>query len=134
MLAETIADAAHNWMEMEQPVSIKGTRNSGIIDAPKSDIFDAPAYVRFILAPLAWAELADAARSSGLAGYESEMHKCLNHVLQVYEAHGIEELSLGKVRDLLRIRNVGTNDDKAVLGSVPQIRKAFIDIQVHLLR
>ena len=105
-----------------------------LIDAPQSDIFDVLAYVRFTLAPLARAQRASAARSSGLGGYELEMRQFLNYVLQAYEAHGVEELSLRKIRDFLRIRYGGTNDAKAALGSVAEIRKAFIDIQGHLFR
>ena len=105
-----------------------------LIDAPNSDIFDVLAYVRFTLAPLARAERAHVARTSGLAGYEAEMRQFLDYVLQAYEAHGIEELSLGKVRDFLRIRYGGTNDAKAALGSLADIRKAFVDIQGHLFR
>ncbi|MGB3627602.1 MAG: type I restriction-modification enzyme R subunit C-terminal domain-containing protein, partial [Henriciella sp.] len=103
-----------------------------LIDAPDSDVFDVLAYVRFTLAPLARAERADAARSAGLGGYEFEMRQFLDYVLQAYAAHGFEELSLGKIRDFLRIRHGGTNDAKAVLGSVAEIRKAFVDIQGHL--
>lgn len=103
-----------------------------LIDAP--NIFDVLAYVRFTLAPLARAERAGAARSSGLDGYELEMRQLLDYVLQAYEAHGVEELSLRKIRDFLRIRYGGTNDAKAVLGSVSEIRRAFIDIQGHLFR
>ena len=105
-----------------------------MIDAPNSDIFDALAYVRFTLAPLARAERADAARSSGLGGYELEMRQFLDYVLQAYEAHGVGELSIRKIRDFLRIRYGGTNDAKAALGSVSDIRKAFIDIHGHLFR
>ncbi len=105
-----------------------------LIDAPNSDIFDVLAYVRFTLAPLARTERADAARSSGLGGHELEMRQFLDYVLQAYEAQGVEELSLRKIRDFLRIRYGGTNDAKAVLGSVSEIRKAFIDIQGHLFR
>ncbi len=105
-----------------------------LIDAPNSDIFDVLAYVRFTLAPLARAQRAGAARSSGLGGYEFEMRQFLDYVLQAYEVHGVEELSLRKIRDFLRIRYGGTNDAKAALGSVAEIRKAFIDIQGHLFR
>jgi type I restriction enzyme, R subunit len=105
-----------------------------LIDAPNSDIFDVLAYVRFKLAPLARAQRAGAARSSGLGGYELEMRRFLDYVLQGYEAHGVEELSLRKVSDLLRIRYGGTNDAKAALGSVAEIRRAFVDIQGHLYR
>ncbi|TCT29734.1 EcoAI/FtnUII family type I restriction enzme subunit R [Martelella mediterranea] len=105
-----------------------------LIDAPNSDVFDVLAYVRFTLAPLARAERAEAARSAGLGGYESEMRQFLDYVLTAYEARGIEELSLGKIRDFLRIRYGGTNDAKAALGPVSEIRKAFVDIQEHLFR
>ncbi len=105
-----------------------------LIDAPNSDVFDVLAYVRFTLAPLARAERVEAARSAGLGGYEVEMRQFLDCVLQAYADHGVEELSLGKNRDFLRIRYGGTNDAKAVLGSVAEIRKAFVDIQGHLFR
>ncbi|WP_327203976.1 type I restriction-modification enzyme R subunit C-terminal domain-containing protein [Palleronia rufa] len=77
---------------------------------------------------------ADAARLAGLGGYEVEMRQFLDYVLQAYADHGVEELSLGKIRDFLRIRYGGTNDAKAVLGSVADIRKAFVAIQGHLFR
>ncbi len=105
-----------------------------LIDAPNSDVFDVLAHVRFALAPLARVERAEAARSAGLGGYEVEMREFLDYVLQAYADHGVEELSLGKIRDFLRIRYGGTNDAKAVLGSVAEIRKAFVDIQGHLFR
>lgn len=105
-----------------------------LIDAPNSDIFDVLAYVRFTLAPLARTDRAGAARANGFNGYEAEMRHFLDYVLQAYEAHGVEELSLRKIRDFLRIRYGGTNDAKAHLGSVSEIRRAFIDIQGHLFR
>ncbi len=70
----------------------------------------------------------------GLGGYEAEMREFLDYVLRAYEAHGIEELSPRKLADFLRIRYGGTNDAKRVLGSVPEIREAFIGIQKHLFR
>ncbi len=110
------------------------TATRAFIDAPNSDVFDVLAYVRFTLAPLARVQRAEAARSAGLGGYEFEMRQFLDYVLQAYADHGVEELSLGKIRDFLRIRYGGTNDAKAVLGSVAEIRKAFVDIQGHLFR
>ncbi len=68
-----------------------------LIDAPNSDVFDVLAYVRFTLAPLARTERAEAARAAGLGGYEFEMRQFLDYVLQAYAAHGVEELSLGKI-------------------------------------
>ena len=115
----------------------RGNSNSNmrrLIDSPNSDVFDVWALVRFALAPRARAERAEAARSAGLGGHEVEMRQFLDHVLKAYADHGVEELSLGKIRDFLRIRYGGTNDAKAILGPVSEIRKAFVDIQGHLFR
>lgn len=103
-----------------------------LIDAPNSDIFDVLAYVRFMLAPLARSERAERARSTGLPGYEDEMREFLDFVLRGYETHGVDELAVAKVSDLLRIRYGGTNEAKQRLGSVAEIRAAFVGIQEHL--
>jgi type I restriction enzyme, R subunit len=105
-----------------------------LIDAPNSDVFDVLAYVRFTLAPLTRSQRAEAARSTGLSGYEPEMREFLDYVLRAYEAHGIAELAPVKIADFLRIRYGGTNDAKRHLGPVPAIRDAFVGIQAHLFR
>ena len=103
-------------------------------DAPNSDIFDVLAYVRFTLAPLARSQRVRTACASGLGGYEREMRSFLEFVLGHYERNGISELASGKVADFLRIRYGGVNDAKRSLGSVEDIRRAFVDIQGHLFR
>jgi type I restriction enzyme R subunit len=103
-----------------------------LIDAPNSDIFDVLAYVRFTLAPLARSQRVRSAVSTGLGGYEREMKSFLEYVLGNYERNGIGELGSAKVADFLRIRYGGVNDAKRALGSVDQIRRAFVDIQGHL--
>src|SRR5690606_13391667 len=105
-----------------------------LIDAPNSDIFDVLAYVRFTLAPLARTQQVQSAMSKGLGGYEREMRSFLEFVLGNYERNGIGELATGKVADFLRIRYGGVNDAKRALGTVENIRRAFIDIQSHLFR
>ena len=105
-----------------------------LIDAPDSDIFDVLAYVRFTLAPLARRERADRARATGLSGYEPEMREFLDYILQAYEEHGVTELAAERIPDFLRIRYGGTSDAKRRLGSVGEIRNAFVDIQAHLFR
>ena len=105
-----------------------------LIDAPNSDIFDVLAYVRFTLAPLARSQRVRTALSNGLGGYEREMRSFLEFVLGHYERNGIGELASGKVADFLRIRYGGVNDAKRSLGSVEDIRRAFVDIQGHLFR
>lgn len=105
-----------------------------LIDAPKSDIFDVLAYVRFKLAPLARSERVETAKAAGLDGYEEEMREFLSYVLKSYEMQGIRELELGKISDFLRIKYGGTNDAKRKLGELSAIRGAFIDIQRHLFQ
>ena len=103
-----------------------------LIDAPKSDIFDVLAYVRFTLDPLSRSQRVEGAKATGLGGYEAEMREFLNYILQAYELQGIDELAPHRISDFLQIRYGGTNDAKRVLGSIPEIRGAFIDIQKHL--
>ncbi|MBZ6380024.1 hypothetical protein KCN53_15465 [Pacificimonas aurantium] len=103
-----------------------------LIDAPHSDIFDVLTYIRFPLAPLARSERVQATKATGLDGYEDEMRAFLEHVLNGYETQGIRELEPQRLADLLRIRYGGVNDAKRALGSVADIRGAFIDIQKHL--
>lgn len=105
-----------------------------LIDAPNSDIFDVLAYVRFTLAPLARSQRVRAASATGLGGYEREIRSFLEYVLGNYERNGIGELASSRIGDLLRIRYGGVNDAKRLLGDVPQIRRAFVDIQRHLFR
>ncbi len=105
-----------------------------LIDAPNSDIFDVLAYVRFTLAPLARGVRVRGALATGLDGYGREMKSFLEYVLGNYERNGIGELASSKVADFLRIRYGGVNDAKRMLGSVDEIRRAFVDIQGHLFR
>ena len=105
-----------------------------LIDARNSDIFDVLAYVRFELAPLARSERVRTARDTGMDGYEREMRSFLDYVLGAYELNGIGELASSKGGDFLRIRYGGINDAKRMLGSVEEIREAFVGIQGHLFR
>lgn len=103
-----------------------------LIDAPDSDIFDVLAYVRFTLAPLSRRERAQQARETGLEGYEPEMRAFLDYILSAYEAHGVHELASARIPDFLDIRYGGTSDAKRQLGSVAEIRSAFVELQGHL--
>lgn len=54
--------------------------------------------------------------------------------LDAYMRQGIDELASNKLADFLRIRYGGTNDAKRTLGSIPEIRSAFVDVQGYLFR
>jgi len=103
-----------------------------LIDAPNSDIFDVLAYVRFTLEPISRFQRVQHAKATGMGGYEREMRAFLEFVLDKYQYEGIGELASSKVADFLRIRYGGVNDAKRSLGSVEQIRSAFVGIQQHL--
>ncbi len=103
-----------------------------LIDAPNSDVFDVLAYVRFTLEPQLRSQRAEVARNQGLANFEGEMRAFLEAVLAAYEIHGVDELALTKIGDFLKVKYGGTNGAKRVLGEIPKIRQAFMDIQAHL--
>ena len=103
-----------------------------LIDAPNSDVFDVLAYVKFTLAPLMRQQRAELARKDGLPNFEGEMRSFLEAVLTAYEIHGVDELALSKIGDFLKVKYGGTNGAKRVLGEIPDIKKAFMDIQSHL--
>ena len=103
-----------------------------LIDAPNSDIFYVLAYVKFTLAPKMRTERANQARALGLANVEGEMRVFLDAVLGAYEVHGVDELALSKIGDFLKVKYGGTNGAKRVLGEIPTIKRAFMDIQAHL--
>lgn len=103
-----------------------------LIDAPNSDVFDVLAYVKFTLAPQLRSQRAEAARQTGLTGFEGEMRSFLDSVLSAYEIHGVDELALTKIGDFLKVRYGGTNGAKRALGEMPKIKQAFTEIQTHL--
>ena len=45
-----------------------------------------------------------------------------------------DELAPTKLADFLRIRYGGTNGAKRLLGPIPEIRSAFVDVQGYLFR
>jgi len=103
-----------------------------LIDAPNSDVFDVLAYVKFTLTPVARSQRANTAREVGLSEVEGEMRSFLEAVLAAYEIHGVDELALSKIGDFLRVRYGGTNGAKNALGAIPDIKRAFMDIQTHI--
>ncbi|MDO7625136.1 MAG: hypothetical protein MUQ59_02565, partial [Loktanella sp.] len=60
------------------------------------------------------------------------MRVFLDAVLGAYEVHGVDELALSKIGDFLKVKYGGTNGAKRVLGEIPTIKRAFMDIQAHL--
>ncbi len=105
-----------------------------LIDAPNSDLFDVLAYIRFTTPPKTRADRAEAARGDGLALAGANMWEFLLGVLQAYEALGETELATRKLGDYLTARYGTLADAKKVLGDVPAIKQAFVDVQQSLYR
>ncbi|WP_306251770.1 EcoAI/FtnUII family type I restriction enzme subunit R [Parvularcula sp. IMCC14364] len=105
-----------------------------LVDAPDSDMFDVLAYIRFSLDPKTRQQRADYARSSGLSGYEEEMHDFLKDVLSSYERNGVKELEYGSIKNYLSARYGTLGDARQKLGDMKKIKAAFANVQSHLYR
>ena len=105
-----------------------------LIDAQDSDVFDVLAYVRFTMPTKTRIDRANQARDTCLSGYETEMQEFLRAVLTAYEKDGVTELGINRIGTFLNILYGGTADAKKVLGEIPAIRSAFVDVQSALYR
>lgn len=103
-----------------------------MISAEKSDLFDVLAYIAFALAPLTRADRAKIGKQRIASEYSDELQMFLGFVLSQYVSEGVGELDSSKLPDLLELRYNGVNDATAQLGSVQEIRGAFVGFQRHL--
>lgn len=71
-------------------------------------------------------------QQEGVTEAEGEMRAFLEAVLAAYEIHGVKDLALSKIGDVLKVKYGGTNGAKRVLGEIPIIKQAIMDIQTHL--
>jgi len=105
-----------------------------LIDAPRNDLFDVLAYVRFNLPPLMRSERVERVILDELGGYEAEMQRFLAVVLNGYEKDGVAELATNRLGQLLTIQYGSMHDAKEQLGSVNSIRNAFLQVQADLYK
>ena len=64
--------------------------------------------------------------------YNPAQQEFLNFVLDQYIKSGVEELDESKLSDLLVLKYHAIADAKSKLGSITEIRNAFIGFQTHL--
>jgi type I restriction enzyme, R subunit len=105
-----------------------------MIDAEKSDLFDVLAYIAYALAPITRQERVDAHKNVILSKYDEKLQTFLDFVLSEYVKEGVYELDDAKLPDLLALKYGGVDDAAEQLGSVAEIRNAFIGFQEHLYR
>jgi type I restriction enzyme R subunit len=102
------------------------------INAEKSDIFDVLAYVAFLAAPITRKERVETRRAQALQPYSAELQAFLDFVLGQYVTEGIDELYQEKLGALIALQYGSVNDAVRAIGSVDNIKTAFLGFQKHL--
>ncbi len=107
-----------------------------MVASPETDIFDVLAHISFSTDIKTRRDRANGVRNNEfLTVYKNlKAREFLEYVLKVYEEHGIEELSRGKLADLIRINLGTTKDAKQAFGSTNDIINAYYDLQKQIYR
>nr|WP_242027694.1 type I restriction endonuclease subunit R [Cyanobacterium aponinum] len=108
------------------------TEVSRIIDAEKSDIYDVLAYIAYAHKPITRQERVIKHQHLIFSRYTGKQQEFLDFVLNHYIVEGVTELDQSKLPQLLELKYHNLNDAIASLGSVPEIKKVFIEFQQYL--
>lgn len=100
-----------------------------LIDAPHSDLFDVLSYIRFSKPPKTREERAGRVEQESLDTAKGEMREFLIGVLEAYKTRGEMELGITKLTSFLTAKYGTLADARRRLGDIPEIRRAFIDVQ-----
>ncbi len=103
-----------------------------IVDAEKSDLYDVLAYVAFLSPPISRAERVKLNKGRIFQHYDYSQQAFLDFVLDQYIKQGVGELDQEKLPSLIQIKYHAVSDAVAELGSVSDIRSAFIGFQEYL--
>jgi type I restriction enzyme R subunit len=105
---------------------------SRLVDAENSDLFDVLAYIAFALPPLSREQRVATHRERLFSDYDYRQHEFLNFVIDHYIQDGVGELAQDKLPQLIELKYQTPTDAIAELGSVENIREAFIGFQSRL--
>jgi len=104
-----------------------------IIEAENSDLFDVLGYVSFASQPVAREERAAYATREIHTSFSDKQEAFLVFVLSQYVKEGVDELDLGKLTQLLRLKYHNAIADAVDdLGQPEQIREMFSGFQKYL--
>ena len=103
-----------------------------LVDAADSDLFDVLAYVLFNLEPKTRHDRADSVRQDTQSDAREDLKALLITILNAYEAHGERALASDKLGQFLTARFGSVGEAKVRLGDLPQIKKAFRQMQERL--
>ena len=102
-----------------------------IIDAPKSDLFDALAFVAFNLKPKTREQRAS---SVDVSAQHAEMQDFLQGILDAYTASGEKELTMDSLPRYIKVRYGATSTARKKLGEMKVINRAYLKMQQDLYR
>lgn len=106
---------------------------SRMIDADKSDLYDALAYIAFALPTITRTERVSLRKADILARYDEKLQAFLDFVMAQYVKDGVEELDQDKLSSLLVLKYNGVADATVKLGGdTKRIRDAFVGFQRYL--
>ncbi|WP_416673422.1 EcoAI/FtnUII family type I restriction enzme subunit R [Egbenema bharatensis] len=108
------------------------TEISRLIDAEKSDLYDVLAYIAYASEPISRRDRVIARKSLIFSRYSGKQQEFLDFVLEQYIKAGVGELDQDKLPQLLELKYHDLRDALADLGSVSEIRGAFIGFQEYL--
>ena len=103
-----------------------------LVNAPDSDLFDVLGYVLFTPDPKTRHDRADAVKGESFAEIQSDLKEMLISILDAYERNGEDELATTKLGQFLTARYGSVGEARNRLGSLPQVKAAFHQMQARL--
>ena len=103
-----------------------------LLGAVNCDLFDVLANLVFELPVLSRGARVGDKKSQILAGYSDKQQAFLEFVLSQYVAQGEEELNDDKLSQLLELKHHTLVNATAEIGKMPDIRRAFVNLQKRL--
>lgn len=105
---------------------------SKLINAENSDLYDVLAYIAYAHPTITRKERVEGHQKDIFQHYPDKRQEFLAFVLGHYIVEGVGELNQEKLPDLLELKYQSVGDAIAELGTVADIREAFIGFQEHL--
>ncbi len=103
-----------------------------IINAKKSDIFDALEFIAYKVAPITREKRVASAQKNIFYSLDEKQKEFIDFVLEQYIDKGVQQLNQDNLSGLLRLKYHTTTDAADQLGDLQSIRRTFIEFQKYL--
>ena len=103
-----------------------------MIDAKESDIYDVLAYIAYAKPPITRELRVLSHKDEILMDCDNRQRVFIEFVLSQYVQEGVTELSSDKLPNLIELKYHSISDAISELGSIDQIRSAFLKFQPML--